>query len=188
MSEFAVKGLKDVLATLEALPQRLQTQAIRSGLTAAAAVVRDEARLRAPKRTGKMARSIRSGSPRRQQDGNFSISVSLKGDHAFLGFFHEYGVSPHFIKPGDSGKSAKLLTRAAKRGDVTGDVSTRKLKIGNQFISGTVMHPGHGARPFLRPALDTKAQEAILAFRDKIIAVVEKKTGYNMAVTFDEAA
>jgi HK97 gp10 family phage protein len=188
-----VRGGKEIAATLTALGKRIETQAVRSGLTAAGGVIRDEARVRAPKRTGKMAKSIKTGSPRRNQDGTFSVSVRLVGDHAFLGLFHEYGVRPHFISGGDSGKSANLLTRAGASGI---DVVARKagkdqpevLSIDGKYISGAVHHPGHAAHPFMRPALDAKADEAVAAFRDKIVAVVEGKTGYNIDAAADEAA
>lgn len=185
-----VKGLKELDAFLSALPKKLETGAYRAGLTAAAAVVRDEAKLRAPKRTGKMARAIRSSSPRKNQDGTFSIKVYVDGrrEHGFLGIFHEYGVSPHFIKAGDAGMSAKLLSRASRRGDVTGEVATKKLKIGDNYISGSVIHPGHAAQPFMRPALDAKWQQAVEAFRVRIIRYIEGKTGFNAGAVLDEAA
>jgi hypothetical protein len=61
------------------------------------------------------------------------------------------------------------------------------MKIGDEFVSGIISHPGHAAHPFMRPALDAKAQEAIAAFRSKIVAVVEGKTGFNLDAQ-DEAA
>lgn len=189
MTEFPVKGLKDVLDTLSQLGQRVETQAIRSGLTAAAGVVRDEARLRAPRVTGLTAASIRSGSPRKRQDGNFSITVSAKGNrHAFIAYFIEYGVGPHLISARGQGgvtvggqlMPARRATRMAFRDGLSSDVASRSLKIGDQFVGPVVTHPGFAPRPFLRPALESKAQEAIAAFRAKIVAVVEKKTGFNI--------
>ncbi len=37
------------------------------------------------------------------------------------------------------------------------------LKIGENFVGPVVMHPGHAAKPFLRPALEQKAEEAVTA-------------------------
>lgn len=188
MSDIPVKGLKQLDAYLSALPKNMQKNAYGTGLRRAAKVVQDEARLRAPKQTGKMARSIKYGSIHRTNDG-YSISVRLdpKGNnHAFLGLFHEYGVAPHFIAAGDSGQSSRKLTKAAMRGDVSGDVETHALKIGDNFITGAVMHPGHRAQPFLRPALDAKAEEAVKAFAEGIRAYLEGKTGF--AAPMDEAA
>lgn len=180
-----VRGGKDIAAALTALGKRIETQAVRSGLTAAAAVIRDEARVRAPKQTGKMAKSIKSGSPRRHQDGTFSVSVRLVGDHAFLGFFHEYGVAPHLIARTSGGEGRVALRKAF---DGKGTIKARPMKIGDRYVSGILQHPGHAAHPFLRPALDAKADEAVSAFRNKIVAVVEGKTGYNIDAGADEAA
>lgn len=192
--QFPVKGLKELGAYLSALPVRMEKQAYRQALTAAARPIRDEARLLAPKQTGKMARSIKTGSPRQNQDGTFQISIRLdpKGNnHAFLGLFHEYGVAPHFIAAGDSGLSPRLLTRKARAGGVTGDVERQALKIGENYITGGVMHPGHRAQPFMRPALDAKADEAVQAFAGRIRAYLEgvkSKTGYDVIAGLDEAA
>lgn len=183
-----VKGLKELDAYLSALPKKLQTGAYRAGLTAAAAVVRDEARVRAPKRTGKMAKAIRSGSPRQNQDGTFSIRVSLdKGEHGFLGLFHEFGVSPHLIASTGKGEG-RVAIRKAKDGK--GKVAAGVLKIGDDFVSGIISHPGHRAQPFMLPALDAKAKEAVEAFRGRIVAYIEGKTGFNAGAPLglDEAA
>ncbi len=165
---------------LAALPERMQKQAYRQALTAAAAPIRDEARANARRQTGKMAAAIKSGSPRQNEDGTFQISVRLdpKKEHGFLGVFHEFGVAPHFIQAGDSGLSARKLTKAAKRGDVTGDVQHKALKIGGNFVGGAVFHPGMAAHPFMRPALETRRDAAIAAFAAKIRAFLEGKTGF----------
>ena len=181
--EFPVTGLKELDMFLSALPDRMQRQAYRNGLTAAAAVVRDEARLRAPRQTGKMARALRSGSPRQQQDGSFSISVRLTGnDHAFLGLFHEYGVAPHLIASTGKGQGRVAVRKATETGQHIGKV----MKIGDRYVSGVVSHPGHAAHPFMRPALDSKADDAVKAFADRIRAFIENKTGF--VTDLDEAA
>lgn len=191
--DFPVKGLAELDRFLAVLPGNMEKQAYRSGLTAAAAPIRDEARLRAPKESGKMAKAIKTGSPRQNEDGTFSVFIRLDGEHSFLGLFHEYGVSPHFIAAGDSGLSPRLLTRRGKGGiDVVarrqGDDAPEVLKIGNAFVTGGVQHPGHAAHPFMRPALDAKADAAVKAFGDRIRAYLEGKTGFAAPIDTDEAA
>ena len=188
--QFPVRGVRELDRFLAAFPKKLETGAYRAALTAAAAVIRDEARMRAPKESGELARGIKSGSPRKNEDGTFSVSVRLTGKEAFVGVFMEYGVAPHFITAGDSGLSSRLLTRKGKRGI---DIAARKgkegpevLSIGGRYVSGAVHHPGHVARPFMRPALDLKADEAVHAFAGRIRAFIEQKSGY--AAPTDEAA
>lgn len=187
-SSFEVKGLKQLDDFLAAFPVKLQKGAVRAGLTAAGGVVRDEARARAPKKTGKMARSIRTGSPKVNQNGTISVKVRAdpKAQHAFIAHWIEYGVSPHFIRAGDSGMSPRLLTRAANNGG-TSDVATGAMKINGNFVTGTILHPGFAPRPFLRSALDTKAQEAVKAFAGRIQDYLKGKTGFT-APSLDEAA
>lgn len=173
-----LKGAKEMDAFLAAFPAKLQKGAVRSALTAAAKPIRDDARARAPRETGQLAKSVKTGSPSINPDGTISVKIRLRGKHSFLGIFHEYGVAPHFIRAGDSGKSPRLLTKAAKRGDVLGDVETGHLKIGDNIITGEVLHPGHAARPFLRPALDNRADDAINAFGQRIASYLKDKTGF----------
>lgn len=182
-SDFPVKGLAELDKFLSALPANMQKAAYRQGLTAAARPIRDEARLLAPKKTGKMAKSIKTGSPRQNQDGTFSVTIRLDGDHAFLGLFHEFGVAPHLIARTGT-KEGRVAIRKAKAR--TGTIKGGVMKIGDDFVSGIINHPGHRAHPFMRPALDAKADEAVQAFAAKIRAYLEGKTGFNAPL--DEAA
>ena len=168
--DFPVKGLAELDRFLSALPKNMQNAAYRTALTAAAKPIKDRARQLAPKRTGKMAKAIKTGSARQNPDGTFSIFIRLEGEHSFLGFFHEYGVQPHLIN-----------VKRPKAGE-----AKRSLKIEESFLSGPLQHPGHAASPFMRPALDMEADNAVRAFGDRIRAYLEGKTGF--AAPLDEAA
>lgn len=188
--DYPVRGLADLDRYLAEFPAKMQKAAYRQALTAAAAPIRDEARLRAPKKTGKLARAIKTGSPRQNEDGSFTISVRLTGPDAYVGHFLEYGVAAHFILAGDSGFSPRMLGKRGKSGI---DIATRGgkggrqvLAIYGQYVSGAVHHPGFAAKPFMRPALDAMAGEAVAAFGARIRAYIEGKTGF--ATPVDEAA
>lgn len=192
---FPVKGLAELDRYLSALPKNMQKGAYRAALTAAARPIRDEARLRAPKRTGQMARSIKTGSARQNQDGTFSVSIRLEGPHAFLGYFHEYGVAPHLITISDDlasqvearlGPSKTGRSRTTVVGRANRMIKEGSLKIGENFVGDMVRHPGHAAHPFMRPALDAAADDAVLAFAAKIRSYLEGKTGF--VAPLDEAA
>lgn len=174
--DFPVKGLKELDAYLSALPANMQKGAYRAALVAAAKPIRDEARNRVARNSGKLAKAIRTGSARQNQDGTFSIRVSVdRGEHGFLGFFHEYGVKPHYIARTGKGEGRVALRKAAE-GD--GTVNNGVMKIGGEFVSGIITHPGYSARPFLRPALDLMADEAVEAFANRIRSYIEGKTGF----------
>jgi HK97 gp10 family phage protein len=177
-----VRGAADLDRFLSAFPKNLQKNAYRQALRAAAAPIRDRARDLARKRSGKMAKAIKTGSPRQNQDGSFSVSIRLDGEHAFLGYFHEWGVAPHLISVQEDEKpsrtkrdgriepwSMKLINRAVREGS---------LRIGENFVGPTVMHPGMRASPFMRPALDMEADAAVQAFAAKIREFMEKGSGF----------
>jgi len=194
---FPVRGVADLDRFLSAFPKKLETAAYRQALTAAAAPIRDAAKSRAP---GRIKGLIKSGSPRKNQDGSFSIRVYVderKGSIGFVGYFIEYGVRPHLIiapgaaldalegslKPLKSGRrrSRATLMRHLNRKERDGS-----LVIDGKFVGPVIRHPGFGPKPFLRPALDMMAEEAVRMFGDKIRAFIEGKTGF--AVPLDEVA
>lgn len=173
--DFPVSGLKQLDAYLSHFPRNLQKGAYRAGLVAAAKPIRDDARARVRKSSGKLARAIRTGSARQNQDGTFSIRVSVdRGEHGFLGLFIEYGVKPHYIASTGKGEGRVAVRKAAAGGQTIGGV----IKIGEDFVSGIISHPGFGASPFLRPALDARADDAVKAFAERIRAYIESRTGF----------
>lgn len=174
---FAFKGGPELLALMDELPKKLAVNAFRKGLTAAAAPVREQARSMAKRKSGAMAASIKSGSPRVNQDGTISIKVRLKGKHAFLGVFFEYGIRPHLISVAeteDAFQAASVTRKGRKKtsGATMRTINTAvrrgSLKIGRDFVGPVVMHPGVAASPFMRPALEMRANDAILAFGGKV--------------------
>lgn len=177
--QFPVKGLAELNRYLSALPANMQKAAFRGALTAAAAPVRDKARELVGRKSGKTAKAIKTGSARQNPDGTYSIRVRLDGAHSFVGYFLEYGVAPHFIQSGDSGVSPRKLTqKLGGAGAQKSDSNDKVLKIGDQWVSGAVLHPGFAPQPFLRPALDMMADEAVQGFASKIRDFLEKKTGF----------
>lgn len=164
-NKLIVLGLKDVMAKLEELPTRMGVNVARRGLVKAAGVIRDEARAQVPKRTGKLAKSIVAESRRTQNQHEYRASVTIrkakkgsKGQNPRR-YAHlvEFGVAPHFI-----GKGSRRAVRTKNRVTV--------INRGH----GT-MHPGHPADPFLRPAFDTKKEEAVRAFHNTILSETAKE-------------
>ena len=182
-----VSGGRALEAALNAVGKRIATQAIRSGLTAAANPVMAEAKLRASGWSPKVAAAITKGSSRKNQDGTFSIRIYVdeRKPDGYLGLFGEYGVAPHLIAR-TGAKQGRVAVRKAAEG--SGSVNLRPMKIGDRFVSGIIHHPGHAAHPFMRVALDTTVDASIAAFRSKVVSVIENKTGFNALAGMDEAA
>jgi hypothetical protein len=189
MTSRGLKGGPELLAFLDAFPKRLQNNAVKSGLRAAAAPPRDDARIRARKKSGKTAKSIKTGSPRVNEDGSISIRVRYdpKSKLAFVGRLQETGVRPHLIKAHDNDRPTR--TRRDGREEA---VSMKKLNqmvhagslvIGKNFVGPVVHHPGHSAQPALAPALEAKAGEAVNAMGMKIREYLSTRAGFTAPVT-----
>ncbi len=140
MIDMKINGGKELHDLLQQLPVQVETKLLRAALGRGVKVIQAEAKLRVPDETGQLRRAIKTTRDTRQ--GRVIAKVKLKGKHAYLGVFQEYGVAAHAITVKEGSKKTAL-------------------RIGDNFVGAAVMHPGHAAQPFLRPAFDTKAAEAI---------------------------
>lgn len=180
-----LSGLKELDGFLAALPMKMQKGAYRAGLTAAANPPLEEAKRLAAGWSSHVAAAVKKGSSRQNPDGTFSISIYVDRSKpgSFTALWGEYGVAPHLIASTGKGEGRVAVRKAAEgRGSVNAGV----MKIGDDFVSGIIQHPGHAAHPFMRPALDAKADEAVQAFAAKIRSYLEGKTGFSAPM--DEAA
>lgn len=139
-----VKGLSELQRFLDQLPGKT-TPIVRSGLRAAANVVRAAAQANVP---------VESGDLRDSLDAKRGLSTSSRGGiiiakartKVFYAKFVEYGTRPHTISARDGGF----------------------LQFGSTFRR-SVEHPGIvNPRPFMRPALDENAQAAVIAAGEQI--------------------
>lgn len=152
-----IKGLKDLGTFLQQLPLKLEKNILRSALRAGARVIADEAKRNVPVKNGKLKASIRTGS--NISKGNVEAyaraggksSGKGKDKSAFYAQFVEYGTAAHIIK---AGKTKPVLIFTARDG--------KKIE------TTQVSHPGAVAKPFLRPALDSKGKQAVEAVNKRI--------------------
>ena len=154
MSEIEVKGLSGLQALLDELPARIEGNVVRGGLRSAAKVVEMEAKRLCPVgKTGDLRESIRV--TLRSKHGRISATVKAGNARAFYAHMVEFGTARHWIKP----KNRKSLFVAG-------------------LLREAVDHPGAKKEPFMRPAIDGKAGEAIDAMaaylRDRIPKEIDK--------------
>ncbi len=128
MNAFALTGFAELERFLDELPEKLQAKVARVAMAAGARVIRDEARLVVPKKSGALKRSIRSSSGR-ARDGQITATIKAGNKDAFYAHMVEFGTQPHDIRP----KKAKAL------------------KIGGGYAL-LMHHPGARPKPFMRPA------------------------------------
>lgn len=132
-----LSGFKELAAALRELPQRVAKNSLRAAVGAGAAVIRTEARIRAPRDTGEMAKDILI---KRERD--------TPGGDTFTARYSVFVLS---------GKKSRLK---GKKRDVQRDSYYWK------FVEfGTSKMP---AQPFLRPAFETKKEEAVKAIGEKL--------------------
>ena len=134
--QMKLKGGRELGTFLAQFQDKLQKKFLRNALRRGTNVTRDKAREMAPKQSGKLSMSIKTDTRTNREQA--IARVRLKGKHAFLGHFFEYGVAPHVIE--------------AKDGFV--------LKYGDKVVK-SVDHPGLAPRPFMRPAFDITAKDAV---------------------------
>jgi HK97 gp10 family phage protein len=170
-----LKGLSELQTMLQTLPVKMEKNILRGGLRAAARVVQKEAQARIPRKSGLTARSLKLTT--NTKNGTVTAKVKAKGKHAFIAPFIEYGTAAHMITAAGYAGSKFTFSGGKQAGirTVNRRIKDGSLKIGDKFVGAFVMHPGTTPHPFLRPALDMKAGEAVEAMGNYIRARLTKE-------------
>ena len=169
MANVEIKGVPQLLAALERLGPKIENNVMRGALRAGMKVIELEAKRNVSVVSGELKRTIRSGVKRKRVNGKLVAYVSagpkekpVKGKKAakdandgWYAHFVEFGTASHIIKARPPNKT---------------------LAIG----PAEVMHPGAPKKPFLRPAVDSKGQEALAAARDYVKKRLSKKYGVDI--------
>ncbi|QQS08677.1 MAG: HK97 gp10 family phage protein [Phycisphaerales bacterium] len=166
----------DVRRKMELLGVRLTTNVIRRALLSGARVIRDEARIKAPKRTGALKKAIVAETDRKGSTRDRLVAVVKIAPKS-------YTVSPKGRAKTVSSKVQKARGKRSVKGEVYPrayahlvEFGTRPHAVGkgsrlSKGRAGGAMHPGTPPQPFIRPAYDTKRGEA----SSKIIATLRQE-------------
>ena len=138
MADVRVKGLADLNKFLQQLPAKVEQSVLRGALRAGANVVMAEAKANVPVDSGLLRDGLKVTTNSRR--GRVTAKVKATGKHSFIAPWLEYGTAAH-----------KIVAKSKKG-----------LFFGGLFVKG-VQHPGARPKPFLRPALDGRAQDAVVA-------------------------
>ncbi len=136
MSNVKVSGLAELQAVLDTLPARIEQNIMRGALRSGANVFKEEAKRLCPQRTGDLMDSIRVSV--RARRGRVTASIKAGNAKAWYAHLVEYGTARHWIKPKD-----------------------RKSLFLSDVYAESINHPGAQKKPFMRPALDGKADAAV---------------------------
>lgn len=153
MADIVIHGMRELELNLQNFPEKLQRKALANSLRAAGRIVRDIARGKVPVKSGKLRRSIRVTIKR--TNGRVIARIiagrRVKPNDPYYAWFVEGGTRRHTI-------SAKLKG---------------SLQIGGGIWLDKVEHPGAKPTPFLGPALDEGAEQALIVMRDALSAEIE---------------
>jgi len=179
MSTIQVKGLADLQKFLDQLPAKLEQNVLRGALRAAAkpvmATAKQNAPVGEPSDTNKKLYKLYAGALRdsirlsaRIDRKRRMVVASVKaggksaktGADVFYAHMVEFGTRPHSVVKGSSLRS---------------------------YRAQTAQHPGMKARPFMRPALDSQAQSAVIAAAEYMKKRLSTKHGLDTSELSFEA-
>jgi len=146
-----VKGKRTLDAFLASLPAKLETNILRPALRAGAEVIAD--RQREMCRSEEVRQDIKVSTS--AKGGIVTAKVQVKGPHAFIAPWLEFGTTEHFITVDETqreGRTVRRMNRQLREGS---------LVINGQFVGDTVLHPGAKPYPFFRPGYDAAQGEAV---------------------------
>ena len=152
-----LQGIDAMTKNLAQLGTRVAARGPSTAVRAAGAVIIREMRMRAPKATGSLKKSIGQKVKNYKRSGTVASIIGArsksyataqgKRNPAYYAHLVEFGVKPHA-----TGKKKSFYRR------------------------GTGQHPGHRAQTFMRPAWDSAAPRARSAVIDKMTQVFDKES------------
>lgn len=151
-----VKGLKELDEVLEQAPPKIQRNVLRGSLRAGMNVVKPVAQSNVHSESGLLAAGLKVGT--RARGTTVTANLKATGAHAHVAPWVEYGTKPHTIKA-SPGKA---------------------MMIGGMYVQ-SVEHPGARPHPFMRPALDSQAQAAVIGAAEYMKARLATKHGLDTA-------
>lgn len=146
---FKTEGFAEMQKVLAEMPNAVRNRVTMNALRAGGRVLRAEMKLKVPKKTGELNKSINVTTYTSRKAGERAVAVGVRGKEGPLAHLVEFGTAPHPIKP--------------KKGKVLAYVDG-----GQQRFAAAVKHPGAKPHPFVRPATDTKGKEAVERIRDNM--------------------
>lgn len=156
MSEIHVKGMADLQKFLDQLPAKMEANVVRGALRAGMKLVQADAKAGAAVSSGQLRDGLKIST--RIKGGRVYSRLVAKGKHGYLANWIEHGTVAHEIRP----KNGKSLFLAG-------------------IFSNLVNHPGARPRPFMRPALDARAQDAVVAAAEYMKKRLATKHGLDTA-------
>lgn len=166
-----VRGLSELQKFLDQLPVKMERSIMRGAMRAGAKVILVRAKSNINNVSGDLAKSLRITT--RARGGRVYARVVAGGPKAGIGnrpIWVEYGTRSHIIRVDekDLPVNARRSTKLGRIVKMSITTVNRSLRIGGMFVGKKVVHPGSRPHPFMRPALDQGARDAVLVAADYI--------------------
>lgn len=161
MSDIRVKGLASLNEFLQALPVKVERNVLRAALRTGAKVIEADARSRIRSRSGALAADLKSGSRTKG-----ARVIGYVRNRLFYAPMVERGTRKHFISVDMDARPSRITRRGRRAfgiGTINRMLARGSLVIGGNLVGGQVVHPGSRPYPYLRPALDSRGQDAVVA-------------------------
>lgn len=133
-----VKGLSELGKALASLPLKIERNILRGALRAGMSPIRADAKHNAAKVTGALASGLKVSTSAKR--GMVYAKLRTTGKHDYIARFVEFGTARHVI----SGRNGGMLR-------IAGGAIVRSVVVSAR------------PQPFMRPAIDTQTDAAILA-------------------------
>ena len=180
---FHITGLAELELFMDTLPVKIERNIARGAVRDGMNAVLPQARANIHSVSNKLARGLRVGTD--SKGGKVWASLRATGEHWFIAKFLEHGTRAHFISVPELEKPINPKASRKQGREVRVSMTTvnraerlrKSLQIGGHFVGPTVMHKGATPKPFMRPALDARAQTAIIAMAEYIRNRLESKHG-----------
>jgi HK97 gp10 family phage protein len=166
MMEVKVTGLKELQEAMQQLPARVERNILSGAIAAGTRVILAETKARAPTSDIKTALQSKQKKGRKGEVIREIYINPKRGDNPFYARFFEFGTASYYVGTGRTVGGPYSIPK-----------QPGKLKIGEDFVSGQVTHPGIKPQPFMRPAFDVKSEEAIRTMAAYIKVRLPMETG-----------
>jgi HK97 gp10 family phage protein len=180
-------GAREFIEGLREMGLKVPTTAVRKGLYRGAVIIRDEARRRAPVRYGALKKSIVAVTKRiksgkgldyigivRIADVKYVVSATKTGKLKLkrLNKNGRITVNGVTFKPSAARIFPRKYAHLAEFGTRPHSTAPKNLSKAKGAKGRRVprLHPGAKAKPFMRPAYDTKIGSAFTAFKEEVVS------------------
>ncbi len=166
-----IKGLRELHEMLQSIPIKLERNVMRSALRQGMNVVLDEAK-----------RNVHVSLPSTKNKKLYRGYEGALKDSLRVGTRSKRGVVTSYLRAG--GKTKKTVADVyyatwVEYGTKAHWINSKSgwLNINGRRVKAPVLHPGAKPKPFLRPAIDTKSKEAVIAVGNQVKLVLSTKHG-----------